>query len=532
MKAEISDLRSEIARSIRAVRLSCFGRKCLRDCLRRMAAAAPHPRATRRRWGVAAAAVLLCLGAFAEGGFGGVVCQWHRENGHYICEGTGNQIVVTGGADNVITNMFGGCTNCISVTPQQCENLKAGVDQRYSVVLNSIEDAFAYLNEMRGLIDDEIEDIDTYRRFGIQTSSSLTLAFWATFTNYLYSVDNGQTSLGRQYSSSNSQFARAQRIAFNDGIYDYATENVKSRLNIQTQQIEDLASSLSQVSDASAAMHGMVFDNLVCSACSTNSGDSCDCNESTGGRWCTEEQGDAIIKLLTDTKDYVDRIKSSAEAISNNVAVVVRYLHDGFFTSYLHIPTEHDLGMRWQDLYFDGYSSNFEEYASSNILARIELLLAGMSGILTNSDDFASAGDFAESGVEATNQIKSAISDFTNQVSDVIDQRERNVRTVGDSLKGLYNAFNGWTGTSFSRQTLINSYSVEIGGVSFDVPSFEPSENGLQIANLIRSVCRSIMSVVYILFSVAVFIRFHLAFFQWVLKYLKWGIELMHGLFA
>lgn len=539
MTDKISELRSEIARSIKSVRACCLGKRCLRDCVRRMAAAAPCPRASRRRWGAAAAAFVLCQSLCAE-----VYCEWHGSpegGGSYLCSGDGNSIRVDGptigGTGGVITNFLGGCTNCINVTPAQCQEIKESVHDLCQSIDSDISSlnsrCFTLLDSFR----EQRDDISTFRRFPLPSGNALNQELF-DFTNYLYGTVNSQTLLvGPELDDPPTRNRLIRLLFYNDGIYDYANTTVLNSLNSNELLVRDINHFSDQIQGQVDSLDTLIDTHLNCASCGPpnpdEGGGGCDdCNATTNGNWCTVEQGDAIILLLNDTKDYVSSLSSRLDSISNVVGLAVKYLHDGLFSDYTHIPTEDELGMKWQDLYLEGYSSNFPEYSSSNILARIELLLAGMSGVLTNSFDFAEAGDFSESGMSSTNELFSAVSGFTNELASAIAQREGNVRSVGDSLIGLYNSFHGWSGTPFSRETLINSYSVEIGDTQWDVPSFEPSENGLAVANLIRVVCRSVMSVVYILFTVAIFIRFQLAFFQWVLKYLKWVIELMQGLFA
>lgn len=532
---KVREIRDEIAQSIRSVRLVCFGRKCLKDCARRMAAAAPHPRATRRRWGAAVAAVLVCLGAYAQE-VSTVRCIWDDSTQQYVCSGTGGSIIEVQGGGVIIqtvTNFLGACTNCVNMTPETCRQIKSDVASDCENIYQSALMISDLGNQLKDRIDHEIQDIATFRRFGkLPRSADLTSSDLDAFTNYVFSVDNSQTRLCR----SNSQYFNASYkrylVSYNNGIYDYANTFTKPQLLDLKQNSDSILENSNYLFWKITSLGNFVDQNLNCSSCPGGGDGTNDCNECTGGRWCTEEQGRAIIELLTDSKDYLENLKASLFDISNNVVLAVQNLHDGLFTSYTHIPTEEDLGHTWQELYLEGYSPNFHEYAATNILARIELLLAGMSGVLTNSSDFADAGDFAENGMDATNRFDTVINDFTNDVSDVISQREHNVRSVGEALVSLYDTFRGWSGTPFSRQTLISSYSIEIGEDHWDVPSFEPSENGLWVANIIRVICRSIMSVIYILFTISVFIRFHIAFFEWVWKYVKWAIELMQGLFA
>lgn len=544
MTDNISELRNQIAQSIRAVRLACFGRKCLGDCQRRMATAAPCRRATRKRWGAAVAAALVCLGAFAQGveGNPGITCVWVEEHdgveAHYDCSGYGSTIFVRpgGSSSSVVTNAFGSCTNCVAISPELCAEIQASIIAEASDVLVNAASSSNSVAEVLGFIDSSLSDLRSFRRFDSDYGDppGLSSATSVAFTNYVSTVNNSQTYLVREYPAysvvTSSARNRGRAISYNNGIYDYSRNVIEQELYYQ----DLLQSSLSKLSDVDERTRDLrnVANNMNCDSCTSGdgSGDGGSC-DSCSGEWCTEEQGDAIITLLEDTKDYVARLGSLVLSISNNVAVSVQTLHDGLFTSYDHIPTESELGSTWQELYLSGGSGAFPEYASTNILARIELLLAGISGVLTNADEY--VGPFEDSDYEQyVSEVRGSLDVMVEDVGSAVNERERNVRSVGDALIGLYTAFRGWSGTPFSRETIINSYSVELGENRWDVPNFEPSETGLAVANLIRVVCRSVMSVIYILFTILVFVRFHIAYFQWVLKYLRWAVELAQGLFA
>lgn len=541
----VSMARDEIARAVRAVRAACWGRKCLAKCARRMTAAAPLRRP--RCGGAAAVAAVLLLAMSARAV---VFCRW--TGSEYVCSGGGDTVTVIGGGDGwqgdiIVTNIVGVCTNCVAMSPEYVREWKEGMNQR----LRDESMALDYLIESCQLTTALLSPYtNSYPVSGLKTSSANRTAV----TNFVQSTPgvlgskpyHAAESAYSSYPPSGSDTNARRWISAYDGAAiaynDVADEAVAALDSVKTaeRQTRDVQNRLQSL--------GGMFDLLSEEECTAqwepgDSGGDSGGGESGGGstivtnqisgNWCTYDQGEAIKDLLDEIKEWERKQANYLNAISNRVASIDETIKSALFTSYTHIPTEDELQTSWQDLYLSGGNDNFPDYPATNIVARIELLLAGISGVLTNVNDYASQDEFADGSLDSTNLVEIAIGDMTNEFVNVMQGRASSARSVGDALIGLYQKFRTWSGTPFSTENLINSYSVEVeDGKSLDIPGFAAPAKTLPWANLIRVVCRSAMSVIWILMTVAVFVRFQIAFFQWCFKYVKWAVEVLQGLFV
>lgn len=543
--------RDEIARAVRAVRAVCFGRACLKECAKRMTAAAPLRRL--RRGGAAfAVAALLLLGSSA---WGVVTCTWNGSG--YTCSGEGDVVEVIGGnygggGGSIVTNVVGVCTNCVAMSPEYVRNWK--IDAKSGILdLKPFAEGIAsdadYVISLLGAYTNTCE-VSSFRGAYASGTSNLRIA-----TNFLHSVGAfpGETPQNKaaaltqntefsgfggnndNYNRSRLSFYDGAAMAYNQIVNDALTS--QSVLSYTKRSAETIAAGLDSLD--------FMVDSLSDEECtnqwdgaSGGSGDeggggSTVVTNQVSGNWCTYDQGEAIKELLDDIKEWSERQANYLRAISNRVVSIDETIKNALFTSYTHIPTEEELQTSWQELYLTGSNPNFPGYASTNIVARIELLLAGISGVLTNVSDYASQDEFADESLDSTNLVENAMGDFTNQFVNVMQDRAASSRSVGDALVRLYQKFRTWSGTPFTTEYIINSYSVEFeSGKAVDVPGFAAAAKTLPWANVIRVICRSARSVIWVLMTVAIFVRFQIAFFQWCFKYVKWAVEVLQGLFV
>ena len=549
-----SDARNEIARAVRAVRAACFGRACLAKCAKRMTAAAPLRRRMRCGGAAFAVAALLLLGYSARAV---VTCTWNGSG--YTCSGEGDVVEVIGGITgggegSIVTNVVGVCTNCVAMSPEYVAGWKdtaleiIGQDGEYDGLLEDCRNAITYSQLIQSYLSVYTNSVPL-SGMGGDASFSRDSA-----TNFLHSVGfyAGETPKNKAaatakslYTNPNSTSTTTVRryidayesaaIAYNDFAPSanssiYAAQDIETNaVKVQT-GLRSLRSMVEDLSDEECTAQYVPGDGEGSGGEGSGGGSL---TNQVSGNWCTYDQGEAIKELLNDIKQWSERQTNYLRAISNRVVSIDETIKNALFTSYTHIPTEEELQTSWQELYLTGSNPNFPGYASTNIVARIELLLAGISGVLTNVSDYASQEDFADESLDSTNLVENAMGDFTNQFANVMQGRAASSRSVGDSLIRLYQKFRTWSGTPFSTETLINSYSVEFeSGKAVDVPGFSAPATTLPWANLIRVICRSAMSVIWILMTVAVFVRFQIAFFQWCFKYVKWAVEVLQGLFV
>lgn len=550
--------RDEIARAVRAVRALCFGRACLRECAKRMTAAAPLRR-LRRGGAALAVAALLLLGSSARGV---VTCTWNGSG--YTCSGEGDVVEVIGGnygggSGSVVTNVVGTCTNCVAMSPEYVADWKSralrliGTEGEYNGLLEDCRNMVTYSQVIQSYLAAYTNNcpISGYGGVAIQSGNLEParqflhgVGFYdgetpqnkaAAISKSIWGDPTGTTSamVGRYCSAYDGA-----AMAYNDFVPSaissiYAAQSLETNAVKVQMGLRSLRTMVEDLSDEECTAQYVPGDG--------SGGEGSDGTDLGGGsltnqvygNWCTYDQGEAIKELLEDIKKWSERQTNYLKSISNRVESIDETIKNALFTSYTHIPTEEELQTSWQELYLSGYNSNFPEYSSTNIVARIELLLAGISGVLTNVSDYASQDEFADESLDSTNLVEEAIGDFTNQFLNVMQGRVDASRSVGDALISLYQKFRTWSGTPFSTEFLINSYSVEFeSGKAIDVPGFAAAAKTLPWANLIRVICRSAMSVIWILMTVAIFVRFHISFFQWCFKYVKWAVEVLQGLFV
>lgn len=527
--------RAAVRYAKRHIQYCCKGRPCLEDCLRRLGASLPPCACAGgwrppswAKWLALAAVLAVLLFAALHSNAADVQCIWNGST--YVCSGTGSSIEVIGGGSGepvTVTNFWGVCTNCVSMSPADCEDLKSFITAEMSLVAlylsSTLDDVGAVLSDLDG----KRADISTFQRFGFQTSTSVT-SLWPVFTNYLHSVDNTQTRLARDFPGNNSANGRVQRVAYNDGIYDYAQsiapalDFYSSRLYTSAQQIDDSKTRLESLSSH-------VQHNLVCDECQAEyepgpgpggGGSGGGSGIATNGNWCTFDQGEAIKDLLRDLKTWADRQHSQLSAISNYVHASYETLRSGLYSDYTAIPRGED----WQNLYLSGQPTGWG-YDPTNIIQRIEVLLYGISGISTNTASLEDTTPSAEDTVEDVSDAAASISTDADGTA---------ATTLGNAVLDFFRAFTPRTKNYQGGEEIIAEVSIKVGDETHYVPAMRLGESGflLDTMTAVKSCVNGFCSVLFWVGGAFVIFRFWAWFAAWCVKLSKWAVELCTSLFA
>lgn len=347
-------------------------------------------------------------------------------------EGTGE-----GSGGSVVTNWLGGCTNCTAITP---EELTAGMDSiiaKCNDIYNLSQQTLHVIDLGRDRLDKFIADIDTFRRHpseGLPPTflNGSQLPLYESFTNYIITVDNTQTSLVRSIQGDNDwdplAYKATKVMSYSVGIYDYAKNYARpylddsirrdyNEINANTESTIVTAASLQSIAEryrdlpACGSPAGPGFPG------GSNAIAGCSC------AW-TKEQVGALV-------DYVDHIDGDQHKRFQQLGVIVNTVtnFDARFDSYARLVSGvlyndativvDDGENSWSNVYRRGHSDLYD-YDRSNILQRIELLLFGVT--YNTSTNW---GDSVDS-IEGT----------ASEVRSKITQTEDNIRSESENLKG------------------------------------------------------------------------------------------------
>lgn len=480
----------------------------------------------------------------------GAICTWNGAS--YTCNGEGgNYVVVSGGGGDgsdvpiVITNIVGTCTNCVAMSPEYVRNWKAEADGHLSFSLTELDRVrSSYLSESidritpytkkcdRGGLDLVDETRPTYSNFFVRVGLKHPNGSGGPAKNKAAELVNGLgysnvTGSGlEKYMAKYSQYDGAA-AAFNE---------VADQAIIVTNRLRQAYDSIYQVQNRISTLK-INLDDLSDEHCtaqwdgpssiSPDHGSAIVTNQ-VSGDWCTYEQGIMIIDTLQALEDWIDREEKYLQSVTNWISAVDSTIVANLNTSYGAIPSAENLGGDWRDVYLAGQRTQWG-YEPTNILARMELLLYGLSGVGTNSTDVAE-----ETGIDPTDadtagdSAASALEDLSLDGSGPSGDFD----TISDALGRFYRRFSSLTGAQFAGQQVSASYSVEIGEQRYDVPAFQLDTQHSRIANTAQLMCRSFLVILYLLGAAYAGFRFYAVFLAFVVKYAKWAQELLSSLFA
>lgn len=525
----------------RHIEYVCEGRPCLNDCLCRLGVP-PPPRACAgvwrpprwAKWLVLLAVLAIVLFA-AFSASADVICVWNGSS--YDCSGDGTRVQVVGGGSGgepvqlVVTNFWGVCTNCVSMSPSECEQLKSDLDDYVHWAESDLSSARYYADNVRAYLGTVYVDIDSFQRcrpMGVSGSSSVSE--WVPFTNYLFSVDNSQTSLVKSQpglSVANTPYSRARYIIYNDGIYDYA-QNLKSEFRDQENNLDYSIEYMYYVSERLDSISSKVAE-IECTECqpeyqpggSSGGGSGGGSGVLTNGNWCTFEQGEAIKGLLGDLRKWAERQHGQLSAISNYVKSSYETLHSGLYSDYNSIPRGED----WQTLYLEGQPTGWG-YDPTNILQRIEVLLYGISGISTNVE---------ERLEDTTPDAESTAEDINNSVASVVTDADGTAATtLGGAVVDFFKAFSPRTKDYSGGEEILAEVQYSVGSESFYVPAVRLGSSGFLVDTMsaVKSFVSGFCSVLFWCGGAFAIFRFWIFFAGWCIKLSKWAVELCTSIFA
>ena len=514
----------------------CYGRPCLEDCLRRLGASLP-PCACAGGWRpprwaklLALAAVLAVVVFAALHACADVRCIWDGQT--YVCSGEGARVEVIGGGSSdpvVVTNFWGVCTNCVAMSPSYCESFKSEIKSR----LEDLAIDFSTLSSEAGnvlySVRETEDDISTFQRFTQSANGASQIsAALRDLTNYVFSVHNTQTDLVSSYISQEvppgSSLRNSLILGYNNGIYDYA-QTMIFPLSYQRNTLEYVMHTADSGHDRALSLRYDVDEQLVCDECqpeyepggSPGGGSG---GGSDSGRWCTEEQGQAIIELLGDLKTWAERQHAQLASISNYVRSSYETLRSGLYSDYTAIPRGED----WQNLYLNGQPTGWG-YDPTNIIQRIEVLLYGRSGISTNTPSLDDTTPSADDTVED-------VSDATASI--VTDADGTSATTLGNAVLDFFRAFTPRTKNYQGGEEIIAEVSIKVGDDTHYVPAMRLGSSGFLVDTMtaVKSVVSGLCRIIFWIGGAFVIFRFWAWFSAWCIRLSKWAVELCTSLFA
>lgn len=478
------------------------------------------------------ATLLLTLTLHAE-----VICIW--DGNGYTCSGSGTQVNVIGGGElaPVVTNGVGVCTNCAAISPDQ---LCALADQ-IETQAGYIKQATDTIMDKASIVQDSIEvhrnDIDTFRLFTVPIFSPDEIY---AVTNYAFTSTNLQAQAMRRTFSNRDDFWDDGLSEFQvvvgaaNGVYYYANNTVLPQLNSYYQDVSDISGQAAIANSAAWTITDELLPELRegCNACQAGIGSGggggssggTNSNGTVTGDWCTFDQGEAIKRLLSELSNYVARCEGRLLGISNNTAIIIQSIKDAIYSPYNAIPEAAGLGgQTWQDVYLQGADTPWG-YESTNYLARIELLLYGLSGVGTNSTFMGEDEDFSQADQDL-NALKNSLGGIRS------DADGTQAETLGQAVVNFFNAFTPTTKALDDGDELLPEIPYSLGGEEYMVPGINATGRNVQLYNTLQPFVRGTCTAVYF------FIGALSVFFYWrwfaekCVAFSKWAIELVGTLF-
>lgn len=467
-----------------------------------------------------------------------VICIW--DGNGYTCSGSGTQVNVIGGGElaPVVTNGVGVCTNCASISPDQLCALADQIETQAGYIKQATDNVMDKASGVQSLIDEQRDEISTYRTFGYRNVSGIIY----NITNYAFNTDNAQAAAMRHagapasggYDTNSISSAPMSMAIAGNAVYYYANNTVLPQLNQYYQDASDISGEAAIANSAAWSITDELLPELRegCTACQAGTGSGgggssggTNSNGAVTGDWCTYDQGEAIKRLLSELSNYVARCEGRLLGISNNTAIIIQSIKDAFYSPYNAIPEYAGLGgQTWQDVYLQGADTPWG-YEATNYLARIELLLYGISGVGTNNEAFAELTDQMEDTDSAIDNIRAQLGTLRSDASG------QQAQTLGQAIVNLFDAFTPTASELSSGTELMPSTTYSINGQEFEVPQIIAQGGAISTFNSIQSVTRAVATAIYgIAGAFAIFL-----YWRWfadkAIFFSKWAVELVSTLF-
>lgn len=505
-KNEQSAKRVEIARSCRAIRSACFGRGCLRGCLRSLLSA------------VKMLLFALSLNVWA------LDVTWIDSNTVQISGyGEGSQNPQT-----VVTNYIGTCTNCVAISRGSLDSICDTIDSQLQIISESEDNILRLADDVWMSSQGEIDEIDSF------VYIDLTMPY-GSLTNSLNAMpDNRQSRLTKsvvingEVFPGRTAFVSRNFASYADGIYDYANRYAKpyaqssqAKAIAIKENANNLSSAVSTLGDVNAQLRAVPI-------CSNEPDFVAPSNGHSGCAW-TVEQTEAVVQLLSDIKTDCDRQLATLRGISNNVCAIDANIRS--YGDFLRNTLSQGNGTIRIDsdetpiTIYDTESASLYDYNHSNILQRIELLLYNL-GYSTNSpSDIVDGIEDERDDMPDTGDMEDAKSDAEEAISSGLQSGEDNlnqIKQLWNRLLGLLQNLNGSIESIDIVDFRHGSYQASLGDGSISGDDFKVTS-----LNLLRLV----FGLLYWLGSAAFIYFFYVRVLRISVFVGKWASEIIGSLF-
>lgn len=545
-----NEYQNAVETAVKQITDICAGRKCYSECVRRILGGRPPGARVcgggRRSVAAAVLIVVVAVLIAALTASADVQCVWNGSG--YSCSGTGSAVTVSGGGgshDPVVTNIVGTCTNCVAMSPEQVRNFK-------TEALQKIDDIKSNSHHISSYLAPQIQSVlapyaVTYPVSGSAFLNATTPNVSAV-TNFVnshpdivgskpYDLASDVVGASPPFTSLNSTqraMVPAKWLACYDGAAS-ALNEVSTAVASASNNVEQIVTSAKVIEARSDYLKSMVQYSLSDEECTAQwDGGSGDGGSGGGGNaatnqvnsnWCTYDQGESIIDLLDSIDAWFDDQEKYLKSMTNWISTVNSTIIANLNTAYTAIPPESGLGDTWQEIYLDGQRTNWG-YEPTNILARIELLLYGLTGVGTNASEVAEVDqDTLESSAQSA--VESLESDFTRQTD--------GAKSIRDALLSFCRKFEGSPHDNRNADfTPAVKVSLGSGGDGFEY-EFDPVAIGQGqqqfMSSMIEFMRAACQTVYLVLFAVLGFLFWRVVF-VYAVKIIRWGHEILTSIFA
>lgn len=498
--------RVEIARSCRAIRSACFGRGCLRGCLRSL---------------LSAVKVLLFALSF---NVWALDVTWIDSNTVQISGyGEGSQNPQT-----VVTNYIGTCTNCVAISRGSLDNICDSIESQLQILLQAEDNILHLADAVWMEAQGEIEEIDKFR--------FVPLGSFVDNTNALRNLpDSYQKILTQQFNPPGGGgfpgthiVATRQYASYADGIYDYANQYAKPFAQASQAKAIAIKESANNLSSAVSTLGDVNAQLRAIPICSNEPDYIAPSNGHSGCSW-TVEQTEAVVQLLTDIKADYDRQLATLRGISNNVGSIESNIRS--YGEFLRNTLSQGNGTirigsdETPIKIYEAESASLYDYNHSNILQRIELLLYNL-GYSTNSpSDIIDGIEDDKEDMSDESDMQKAKDDAENAISDGIDNSQTKLEQVQGlwrRLLGLLQSLNGSIESIDIVDFHDTNYQVSVGDGAIAYDDFK---------SLALNLLRLVFGLLYWLGSAAFIYFFYVRVLRIAVFVGKWASEIIGSLF-